>query len=77
MSSAVCTSNIERGSAFAAQLDIGMTHINGISVADQSNAPFGGEKNSGLGRFNGEWVLNEFTRMQWITVQKTPRLYPF
>ena len=68
LSSAVCTSNIERGRTFAAQLDAGMTHINGISVADQPNAPFGGEKNSGLGRFNGRWIFEEFTRTHWLTV---------
>ena len=68
LSSAVCTSNIERGIHFTEQLDIGMTHINGISVADQANAPFGGEKNSGLGRFNGRWIFEEFTRTHWLTV---------
>ncbi|OTG81973.1 aldehyde dehydrogenase [Acinetobacter sp. ANC 5054] len=67
LSSAVCTSNLERGGDFAAQLDIGMTHINGISVADHANAPFGGERNSGLGRFNGEWIFEEFTRTHWQT----------
>ncbi|MFV5591288.1 aldehyde dehydrogenase family protein [Acinetobacter variabilis] len=68
LSSAVCTSNIERGIHFTEQLDIGMTHINSISVADQANAPFGGEKNSGLGRFNGRWIFEEFTRTHWLTV---------
>lgn len=68
LSSAVCTSNIEHGVHFTEQLDIGMTHINGISVADQANAPFGGEKNSGLGRFNGRWIFEEFTRTHWLTV---------
>ncbi len=68
LSSAVCTSNIERGISFTEQLDIGMTHINGISVADQANAPFGGEKNSGVGRFNGRWIFEEFTRTHWLTV---------
>ena len=68
LSSAVCTSNIERGISFTEQLDIGMTHINGISVADQANAPFGGEKNSGLGRVNGRWIFEEFTRTHWLTV---------
>lgn len=77
LSSAVFTKDLERGVEFAQRIRVGMTHINDISVDDQTNAPFGGEKNSGLGRFNGEWVLNEFTRMQWITVQKTPRPYPF
>ena len=68
LSSAVCTSNIERGVHFTEQLDIGMTHINSISVADQANAPFGGEKNSGLGRFNGRWIFEEFSRTHWLTV---------
>ena len=67
LSSAVCTSNLARGGEFAAKLDIGMTHINGISVADQANAPFGGERNSGLGRFNGQWIFEEFTRTHWQT----------
>ncbi len=67
LSSAVCTSNLARGGEFAAKLDIGMTHINGISVADHSNAPFGGERDSGLGRFNGEWIFEEFTRTHWQT----------
>ncbi|MQW91183.1 aldehyde dehydrogenase family protein [Acinetobacter wanghuae] len=68
LSSAVCTSNIERGTDFAAKLDMGMTHINSISVADHANAPFGGEKNSGLGRFNGRWIFEEFTRTHWLTI---------
>jgi acyl-CoA reductase-like NAD-dependent aldehyde dehydrogenase len=39
--------------------------------------PFGGEKNSGLGRFNGEWVIHEFTTDHWVTVQHTPPAFPF
>ncbi len=77
LSSAIFTKDFDRGFEFAKRIRVGMTHINDISVDDQTNAPFGGEKNSGLGRFNGEWVLDEFTRMQWITVQRTPRPYPF
>lgn len=70
LSSAVCTSNKERGLAFALAIDAGMTHINAISVADDPTAPFGGEKNSGLGRFNGHWILEEFSRTHWITIDK-------
>lgn len=68
LSAAVCTTNVERGAEFAAQFDVGMTHINGITVADHANAPFGGEKNSGLGRFNGRWIFEEFTRTHWLTL---------
>lgn len=66
----MCTADYERGVAFALKIDAGMTHINAITVVDQANAPFGGEKNSGLGRFNGQWILEEFTRTHWITVPK-------
>ncbi|QIO05691.1 aldehyde dehydrogenase family protein [Acinetobacter shaoyimingii] len=68
LASAVCTSNRERGLQFALAVDAGMTHINAISVADDPTAPFGGEKNSGLGRFNGQWILDEFSRTHWISV---------
>ena len=70
------TRNHERGVAFALQIEAGMTHINDITVDDQAHAPFGGEKNSGLGRFNGDWILEEFTRIHWVTVQTQPRPYP-
>ncbi len=69
LSSAVCTTNHERGVNFALGIEAGMTHINDITVDDQSHAPFGGEKNSGLGRFNGRWIIEEFTRTHWVTVQ--------
>lgn len=68
LSSAVCSANIERAKAFASKIDAGMTHINAITVADYPNAPFGGEKNSGLGRFNGQWVLEEFCCTHWLTL---------
>lgn len=76
LSSAVVTTDHERGVRFALQVEAGMTHINDITVDDQAHAPFGGEKNSGLGRFNGQWILEEFTRTHWITVQTEPRPYP-
>jgi acyl-CoA reductase-like NAD-dependent aldehyde dehydrogenase len=77
LSSAVFTSSLERGVRFARRIRAGMTHINDIPVNDEPNAPFGGEKNSGLGRFNGDWAIEEFTTDHWITVQHAPRRYPF
>ena len=77
LSSAVFTRDIAKGVAFAQGIRAGMTHVNDMPVNDEPNAPFGGEKNSGLGRFNGDWAIEEFTTDHWITVQHTPRGYPF
>jgi aldehyde dehydrogenase (NAD+) len=77
LSSAVFSRDRARALQFALGLETGMTHINDSSVHDKPNAPFGGEKNSGFGRFGGDWVMNEFTTEHWITVQRTPRKYPF
>lgn len=77
LSSAVFTSSLERGVEFAQRIQAGMTHVNDIPVNDAPNAPFGGEKNSGIGRFNGDWAIDEFTTDHWITLQHSPRRYPF
>lgn len=77
LSSAVFTGSLERGVRFAQGIQAGMTHINDMPVNDAPNAAFGGEKSSGLGRFNGEWAIEEFTTDHWITVQHEPRRYPF
>ncbi len=77
LSSAVFSRDEGRALAFAQRIDAGMTHINDISVNDDPNTMFGGEKNSGLGRFGGEWIVAELTADHWISVQHTPRAYPF
>lgn len=76
LSSAVFTRDVERGLRFAQQVEAGMTHVNDQPVNDLANNPFGGEKNSGIGRFGGEWAIRAFTTDQWITIQHQPRLYP-
>ncbi|MFH6565656.1 aldehyde dehydrogenase family protein [Pseudomonas kulmbachensis] len=77
LSSAIFTRDMARGLAFAGKVVAGMTHINDITVDDQPNAPFGGEKNSGLGRFNGHYALEEFTRAHWVTWREGGYHYPF
>ncbi|YCK79752.1 aldehyde dehydrogenase family protein (plasmid) [Arthrobacter sp. D3-18] len=77
LASAVFTADIERGVAFARRIKAGMTHINDIPVNDEAHVSFGGEGNSGLGRFNGEWAIDEFTTDHWISVQHSSRHYPF
>ncbi len=38
---------------------------------------FGGVKASGYGRFGGKAAVDEFTELRWVTIQTTPRHYPF
>lgn len=77
LSSAVFTGDVARGLRFAQRVEAGMTHINDQTVNDSPFSPFGGEKNSGLGRFNGDWAVAAFTTDHWITLQHSPRAYPF
>jgi aldehyde dehydrogenase (NAD+) len=77
LSSSVFTQDERRGLAFALQIEAGMTHINDHSVNDAPTSPFGGEKESGLGRFGAEWIINELTTSHWITTQREGLTYPF
>ena len=77
LSGAVHTGNIERGVAFAKQVDTGMFHVNDGTVHDEPLVPFGGEKSSGVGRLNGETTLEAFTTTKWISVQHGRSGFPF
>jgi aldehyde dehydrogenase (NAD+) len=77
LSSAVITKDLERGNCFALEVQAGMTHVNDSPVNDLPNCPFGGEKNSGLGRYNGQWAIEEFTTLHWVSIQHVPIRYPF
>ena len=77
LSSAVFSRDEGRALSFALGVEAGMTHINDTTVHDDANTMFGGEKNSGLGRFNGPWIVAELTRDHYVSVQHTPRGYPF
>ncbi|MFA7522490.1 MAG: aldehyde dehydrogenase family protein [Halothiobacillaceae bacterium] len=77
LSSAVFSGDLDRGLRFARKIRAGMTHVNDMPVNDEAHLPFGGEKNSGSGRFNGDWAIEEFSTVQWVSVQRTPRPYPF
>jgi aldehyde dehydrogenase (NAD+) len=77
LSSAVFSRDEARALRFALGVEAGMTHINDSSVDDAPTGPFGGEKNSGIGRFGGDWIIQEFTTDHWVTTQHTQRHYPF
>ena len=77
LSSAVFTANIQRGLAVAARIESGICHINGPTVGDEAQMPFGGVKSSGYGRFGGTAAINEFTTLRWITIEDPKQHYPF
>lgn len=63
----------------ADQLDSGKVHINEQTVMDESQAPFGGVKNSGNGTRIGGATANieSFTEIQWLTMRPEIAPYPF
>jgi aldehyde dehydrogenase (NAD+) len=77
LSSAVFSGDLERGVRFARRVRAGMTHVNDQPINDQANTAFGGEKESGLGRFGGDWAIEEFTTDHWVSVQHGRREFPF
>ncbi|MGN2298670.1 aldehyde dehydrogenase family protein [Micrococcus luteus KDCGSN] len=70
LSSAVFTQDLDRGLAFADRLAAGMSFVNEMTVQDEAHVAFGGARNSGLGRFNGEWAIEEFTTDHTIGVKR-------
>jgi len=77
LTAAVFGRDVARAFEVAKRIDSGMCHINGPTVHDEGQMPFGGVKASGYGRFGGKAAINEFTELRWITIQTTPRHYPF
>jgi benzaldehyde dehydrogenase (NAD) len=77
LSSAVFTGDTARGLRVAARIQSGICHINGPTVHDEAQMPFGGVKDSGWGRFGGKAGVAEFTDLRWVTMQTSPRHYPF
>lgn len=75
LSGAVHSGNTERALMVANQIKTGMIHINDQPINDDANAVFGGEKQSGIGRFNGDFVKDKFTTNKWVTVQHQDRKY--
>ncbi|WP_197321081.1 aldehyde dehydrogenase family protein [Saccharomonospora sp. NB11] len=70
LSSAVFTQDLDRGVRFAQRVKAGMTFVNEMTVQDEAHVAFGGERNSGLGRFNGDWAIEEFTTAHTIGVTR-------
>ncbi|MGW2931726.1 aldehyde dehydrogenase family protein [Streptomyces sp. NPDC001156] len=73
----IITENATHGLAVARRVRTGIVHINDQSVADEPQAPFGGVKASGYGRFGGRWGIEAFSNTRWVTLATRHARYPF
>ncbi|MFP3459990.1 aldehyde dehydrogenase family protein [Arthrobacter globiformis] len=70
LSSSVFTQDLDRGVRFSLGIKAGMTYVNEMPVQDEAHIAFGGERNSGLGRFNGDWAIGEFTTDHTVGIKR-------
>jgi acyl-CoA reductase-like NAD-dependent aldehyde dehydrogenase len=76
LSAAVFTRDTVRGLRVARQIKSGICHVNGPTVHDEAQMPFGGVKASGYGRFGGKAGIDAFTELRWITIETQPGHFP-
>ena len=76
LSAAVFTRDIAKGLTLAKQIKSGICHVNGPTVHDEAQMPFGGVGASGYGRFGGRQGIDAFTETRWITVETLPGHFP-
>jgi aldehyde dehydrogenase (NAD+) len=76
LSAGIITRDEERGVSVARRLETGIAHVNDSSVNDEPHVPFGGVKNSGIGRHGGKASIELFTETRWLTIEKGGRHYP-
>jgi acyl-CoA reductase-like NAD-dependent aldehyde dehydrogenase len=76
LASAVFGRDVTRALDVARRIDAGHVHVNGATVQNEPQAPYGGMKNSGYGRFDGRAVIDEFTELKWVTIEPSGQPYP-
>lgn len=76
LSASVFTRDIARGLRVARRIRSGICHVNGPTVHDEPQMPFGGTGASGYGRFGGKAGIEAFTELRWITIAGEPGHYP-
>ncbi|HEX6661904.1 MAG TPA: aldehyde dehydrogenase [Sphingomicrobium sp.] len=76
LAAAVFTRDAARGLRVARRIRSGICHVNGPTVHDEPQMPFGGLGASGYGRFGGKAGIEAFTELRWITIAGEPGHYP-
>lgn len=77
LSSGVFSRDVNRALRVGMAIEYGSVHINGSTVQNEAQAPYGGTKNTGYGRFDGRAVIDEFTELKWLTIEPIEQQYPF
>ncbi|HVQ08859.1 MAG TPA: aldehyde dehydrogenase [Allosphingosinicella sp.] len=76
LAASVFTRDVARGLSVARRIRSGICHVNGPTVADEPQMPFGGVGDSGYGRFGGKAGIDAFTELRWVTIATEPGHYP-
>ena len=77
LSAALFCQDITKAMEVANRIESGICHINGPTVSDEPQMPFGGVKASGYGRFGGKAGISEFADLRWMTIENPKQIYPF
>ena len=77
LSAAVFGADVTRALDVASRIESGSVHINGATVQNEAQAPYGGMKQSGYGRFDGRAVIDQLTELKWVTIEPSNQPYPF
>ncbi|MGE5548561.1 MAG: aldehyde dehydrogenase family protein [Solirubrobacterales bacterium] len=77
LSAAVITNDLQKAMDLSLRLESGAVHVNDSTIYDEPHVPFGGVKDSGMGREGGKWSMEEMTETKWITIQLGQRHFPF
>ncbi|MFZ7132577.1 MAG: aldehyde dehydrogenase family protein [Eubacteriales bacterium] len=76
LSAGIITNDLEKALFLAEGLEAGMVHVNDGSIDADAACPFGGVKESGQGREGGQYSINAFTEVKWLTMVKKKKQFP-
>ncbi|SEQ21392.1 aldehyde dehydrogenase family protein [Lentzea albida] len=77
LTAGILTEDSRRGLGLAQRIRTGIVHVGNQTVDDEPQAPFGGVKSSGYGRFGGRWGIEAFSATRWVTVASRHGHFPF
>ena len=60
---------LDRAMELGMKIEAGMVHINDLTYLSSTTAPCGGWKESGVGREGGQFSMDDYTELKWLTFQ--------